>query len=278
MYVFILQSTDSTPNAFSYSIRFPGELRTTYTSFAITYNWKTNQLFEADAFETRYLDEDDGGPPSYYKEGFLAIQNAIATSLMNQSCPSSVVGNTIPEIFVQRFPQPGENVNELVKNIQFLMALIFLLSLNYTFMNSVRFISIEKENQLKEAMKIMGLDSWMHYLSWFIRTLTMLSISMIFITILLTVIYLFFLNIQTPFTEFCSVSLWFFFAETMVRSDSSNFSEFQFIMFVHIPHWLLHLLNYIWFCILCIFHKIKIGNDRFHYPMVCHICSVFLSL
>lgn len=54
-------------------------------------------------------------------------------------------------------------------------------------MNSVRFISIEKEKQLKEAMKIMGLASWMHYLSWFIRTLIMLSISMLFISLLLTV-------------------------------------------------------------------------------------------
>lgn len=209
LYVSILQNTDSTPNAFSYSIRFPGELRTPDSSFMATYNWETNQLFEADAFQTRHLSDEDGGPPSYYKEGFLAIQNAIATSLMsNQSCPSSVA-ETIPEIFVQRFPQPGENVNELVKHIQFLMALIFLMSLNYTFMNSVRFISIEKENQLKEAMKIMGLDSWMHYLSWFIRTLTMLSISMIFITILLTVIYIFLLNIKTLFTEyFCF--LWLF--------------------------------------------------------------------
>lgn len=201
MYVPILQNTDSIPNAFSYSIRFPGELRTVYTSsLGSTYNWKTNQLFEADSFETRYFNEDDGGNPSYYKEGFLAIQNAIATSLMSQSCQSSVA-ETIPEIDIQRFPQPGENVSDLVRYIQVLMALIFLMSLNYTFMNSVRFISIEKENQLKEAMKIMGLDSWMHYLSWFIRTLTMLSISMIFITILLTVIYLFCLNIQTPFTE-----------------------------------------------------------------------------
>lgn len=41
--------------------------------------------------------------------------------------------------------------------------------------------------QLKEAMKIMGLSSRIHYLSWFIRTMTMLTISMVLIDALLTV-------------------------------------------------------------------------------------------
>lgn len=198
IFEFLFQTTSRMPNDLSYSIRFPGELRKAFNNPLApdAHNWKTNQLFETDAFEGRFPGEQDGGPPSYYKEGFLAIQNAITRTFINQS-RSSLNANDepVPTIVVNRFPYPEESLNVFVRNLQLMMALIFLMSLNYTFMNAVRFISIEKEKQLKEAMKIMGLSSWMHYLSWFIRTLVMLSISMICITILLTVIIILFFNI-----------------------------------------------------------------------------------
>lgn len=144
-------------------------------------NWQTNVLFGADGYTIKHPDLDDAGPPSYYKEGFVAIQNAIANAFVGMNNAS------MPEIRTQRFPTPKHLRNVFASDFQFLMPLFFLMSLNYTFMNTVRFISIEKEKQLKEAMKIMGLANWMHYLSWFIRTLIMLFISMTLITILLTV-------------------------------------------------------------------------------------------
>lgn len=145
------------------------------------FSWQTNVLFGADGYTIKHPNEDDAGPPSYYKEGFLAIQNAIARAFV------AINNATMPEIQAQRFPTPKHLTNVFASDFQFLMPLFFLMSLNYTFMNAVRFISIEKEKQLKEAMKIMGLANWMHYLSWFIRTLLMLFISMMLITILLTV-------------------------------------------------------------------------------------------
>lgn len=147
------------------------------------FNWQTNWLFPNDGYANRFPDQQDGGPPSYWNEGFLAIQNAIANAHINLN-----QGNvSMPEILMQRFPTPPMIVNIFTSQFQILMPFFFLMSLNYTFMNTVRFISIEKEKQLKEAMKIMGLASWMHYLSWFIRTIIMLSISMLLIIVLLTV-------------------------------------------------------------------------------------------
>lgn len=144
-------------------------------------NWQTGVLFGPDGYTIKHPNEDDAGPPSYYKEGFLAIQNAIAKAFI------MIKNTTMPDIEMRRFPTPKHVINIFASEFQVLMPLFFLLSLNYTFMNTVRFISIEKEKQLKEAMKIMGLASWMHYLSWFVRTLIMLTTSMLFITILLTV-------------------------------------------------------------------------------------------
>lgn len=174
------------PKKLAYSLRFPAELRTSEVPGYLRpedFNWQTNLLFPNDGYANRNPDLEDGGPPSYWNEGFLTIQNAIANAHIEINRGNA----SMPEIQMQRFPTPPMTVNIFTSELQILMPLFFLMSLNYTFMNTVRFISIEKEKQLKEAMKIMGLANWMHYLSWFIRTIIMLSISMLLIIILLTV-------------------------------------------------------------------------------------------
>lgn len=125
--------------------------------------------------------------PSYRNEGFLAIQNAIAKTLITQNDASI----RIPEIQVQRFPTPTYTRVGLTKLLPWLLPLFLLISVNYTFMNTIRFIVMEKEKQLKETMRIMGLANWMHYLTWFIRTIILLLISFLVITILLTVTIVF---------------------------------------------------------------------------------------
>lgn len=185
------QSTSEVPKNLAYSLRFPAELRTSLLPSYVRpedFSWQTNLLFPNDGYTNRFPYEDDGGPPSYTMEGFLAIQNAITKAFVDIN---KSLDETMPDIRMQRFPTPSHTLNLFATELQMLMPLFFLMSLNYTFMNTVRFISIEKEKQLKEAMKIMGLASWMHYLSWFIRTIVMLSIAMVFITILLMVLLIF---------------------------------------------------------------------------------------
>lgn len=53
----------------------------------------------------------------------------------------------------------------------FLSPLIWL-SFMYFVINTVRFIALEKEKQLKEAMKIMGLPNWLHWTGWFIKSMS----------------------------------------------------------------------------------------------------------
>lgn len=52
-----------------------------------------------------------------------------------------------------------------------------MLSFVYPTINTVRFIAIEKEKQLKEAMKIMGLPNWLHWTGWFVKTMIFMTIS-----------------------------------------------------------------------------------------------------
>lgn len=119
----------------------------------------------------------------YYSEKFLAIQNSIARNFIKSL---NSIGE-IPEIFVQAMPYPAYITDEFLMVMQTVGPLFFLFCFNYTFMSTIRFVSTEKEKQLKESMKIMGLPLWIHWFSWFVRTIIMLSISMIGITILLKV-------------------------------------------------------------------------------------------
>lgn len=172
------------PKNLIYSIRFPFTPRRSGEDS----NWKTDLLYESYDYKIRQPQEGTGGFPSYYREFFLHIQNAIAIAFvdMNQLLNKTF---SMPEIRMQRFPTPPVMTHDF-SNSAF-VAILFLLSFNYNFVNTVRFITIEKETQLKETMKIMGLSNWIHYLSWFIRSIVILLIDVIIITIFLTVLHCF---------------------------------------------------------------------------------------
>lgn len=162
------------PKVLSYSLRYPPEL----------FDWATNRLFPPGAFEHPIdLESNTGSDPSYYKTRFLTIQNLISHQFIKMTNSSA----KIPEINVKRLPYPPHTKDDFLNNLQLTASLFFLICFNYTFMNTIRFVSTEKEKQLKESMNIMGLPMWIHWLSWFVRTIIMLSLSMIGITLLLKV-------------------------------------------------------------------------------------------
>lgn len=164
----------------SYSLRFPARLRDKL-AFSNEINWNTNQIFPSTAF-----DRPETASDMYYTEKFLSIQNSIACNFI-KSLNSIPEIPEIPDIFVQAMPYPAYTNDPFLLFMQSVGPVFFLFCFNYTFMSTIRFVSTEKEKQLKEAMKIMGLPLWIHWFSWFVRTIIMLSISMIGITILLKV-------------------------------------------------------------------------------------------
>lgn len=88
---------------------------------------------------------------------------------------------------MQRLPYPPYNKDILLEGLKSLVSLVVLLSFIYPCINTVRFIAMEKEKQLKEAMKIMGLPNWLHWLGWFIKSMAFMMISITLIVILLKV-------------------------------------------------------------------------------------------
>ncbi|XP_031638223.1 ATP-binding cassette sub-family A member 3-like, partial [Contarinia nasturtii] len=169
------------PKNLVYTLRFPSELRNALDP--LIFHWQTNMqypLFSGGG--PRKKSSDTGGAPNYFSEGFLSIQNAIANAFMTLSSNDSAHTSNIQ---MQRFPYPPYTNDILFDGLEGSVGLFIMLSFVYSIISTVRFIAVEKEKQLKEIMKIMGMPVWLHWTSWFVRTMTFLLISNTFLVALL---------------------------------------------------------------------------------------------
>lgn len=78
----------------------------------------------------------------------------------------------LPDLFMNRFPFP-EYVNDLLGiALEFTIPIIFMVAFLYSAINNIKYVALERELQLKEAMKIMGLPGYMHWIAWFAKCMT----------------------------------------------------------------------------------------------------------
>ncbi|XP_074034978.1 phospholipid-transporting ATPase ABCA3 isoform X2 [Leptinotarsa decemlineata] len=179
------------------SIRFPGELKLTSN---LEENWKTNLVYPVFQFAgPRSYPDPTGSIPNYYKEGFLGLQYAVTASLIlasnnftfdnfnDPNLASWALENRVPDINMRRFPYAAWSEDPLLVVLKAVLGLIIMISFVYTAINNIRAITTEKEKQLKEAMKIMGLPNWLHWLAWFTKNFIFLLISAIIMVVLLKV-------------------------------------------------------------------------------------------
>lgn len=152
----------------------------------LLYNWQTDQSvpFENEPGPRVPKEEDGGLPPGYIREGFLAVQHAIARAFVRLQNPT---GPAMVPVQMQRFPFPPYRYDFLLAGLEEFLAVSIVLSFIYPCINTVKLIALEKERQLKEAMKIMGLPGWMHWAGWFVRSIIYLSIMISIIVIILKV-------------------------------------------------------------------------------------------
>ncbi|XP_066260323.1 phospholipid-transporting ATPase ABCA3-like [Euwallacea similis] len=183
------------------TLRLSGELRDTESSSTQTPNWLTNLIFPLQQTAgPREAKNNYGATPGYRNEGFLALQHLISIFIS-----MVIAGNEIPSIHnisgwnetlekdpmplikMVRFPHAAWTSDELLTALQSFVGMIFMLSYVYTCINIVKTITTEKEKQLKESMKIMGLPNWLHWTAWFLKSFTFLFISIILMVVFLKV-------------------------------------------------------------------------------------------
>lgn len=180
------------PKDLSYTLRFPSELRYNYEGLRLVsiFNWKTNLLYPLESGGgPNGGDGDMGGVPQYHSDGFLTIQNSIACAYIQIKCNETDCKNDapIPKIHMQRYPYPPFVADNFLDALEIILPLFIILAFAYSIIATVRLIGVEKEKQLKEVMKIMGMPIWLHWFSWFFRSIIFFVISISIMVALLKV-------------------------------------------------------------------------------------------
>lgn len=119
----------------------------------------------------------------YITYGFAYIQDMIDHSIITEQTGK----NDLPGIVLQQFPYPCYIDDEFIMAISRTFPLFMVLSWVYTCAMIVKSIVHEKEQRLKETMRVMGLGNTIHWIGWFIDSI----IPMIFTIFLLTLILVF---------------------------------------------------------------------------------------
>lgn len=147
--------------------------------------------------------------PGYVNEMFLALQHMLSTELISLLTDEDI--RTF-QVNVQRYPHPPYIQDQAQEALQLLFPMFMMLSFSYTAVNIIKAITVEKELQLKvrllnkkfssyfimiklglyynvfqEAMKIMGLPTWLHWTAWFCKQFIYLLLCTVMIVVILKV-------------------------------------------------------------------------------------------
>ncbi|XP_049868932.1 phospholipid-transporting ATPase ABCA3-like [Pectinophora gossypiella] len=169
------------PDHITVTLRFPAVMRQPMLEHPIRASWRTNLLFPLFPRPGPRAPQDKygGKMPGYTPELFLAIQHALSREIIK-----SKTGTSEPKILLQRMPQLPYREDDLLIALERFISMIIMLAFAYTFVNTVRMVTAEKELQLKETMTIMGLPSWLHWLAWFIKQFSFLLVSVVLMVLL----------------------------------------------------------------------------------------------
>ncbi|XP_047994969.1 phospholipid-transporting ATPase ABCA3-like [Leguminivora glycinivorella] len=169
-----------------YSLRFPERPRQYAFYSQGSRSWQTDLTFPS--FQVpgprNPYSWEGGNAPGYVNEMFIALQHMISMELV-----AEVTGQDFSNfsVAIRRYPHPPYVLDLAVEALQFLMPMFIMISFSYTAINIVRAVTVEKELQLKETMKIMGLPTWLHWTAWFCKQFIYLLIIAILVVILVKV-------------------------------------------------------------------------------------------
>ena len=156
----------------------------------------------------------------YYFSGFSILQDAIDRALIN-----AVAGEDVqePGTFASQFPSPCYLYDTFLFTNSVILPLCMTISFVYPAAIFVQNMVAEKENRLKEFMKVMGLSNFVHGLAWFITAFVQLTFSMTVVTFILR--YMQVLLHSDPFIIWILLELYAIATITLAFLVSSLFSK-----------------------------------------------------
>eukprot|EP00038_Savillea_parva_P020504 m.31532 g.31532 ORF g.31532 m.31532 type:complete len:1880 (-) comp4810_c0_seq1:140-5779(-) len=127
------------------------------------------------------LSYDYRGVNKRVNNGFWFIQAAVDRAITTLLHPTQAKPQATPRL--KSYPFPEHTNDNFIFVIQGFFPLILVLSFLFPVMSMTRQLVAEKESRMREAMRMMGLPTWVNWLSWFIKDIIMLLITIILIVI-----------------------------------------------------------------------------------------------
>nr|XP_006817327.1 PREDICTED: ATP-binding cassette sub-family A member 2-like [Saccoglossus kowalevskii] len=112
----------------------------------------------------------------YYQFAFVLIQDIIERAIIDKRVNRTVVE---PGSYVQEFPYPCYIQDRFLFVIEHMFPIVMIISWVYYVAMLTQSIVYEKEQRLKEVMKMMGLSNAVHWVAWFITSFLEMSITII---------------------------------------------------------------------------------------------------
>lgn len=118
----------------------------------------------------------------YYTYGFVWLQDIVERAIIDKRVGRRV---TEPGGYVEEIPYPCYLQDNFLFMISKIMPMIMVVSFVYYVAMLTRSIVYEKEQRLKEVMKMMGLNNGVHWVAWFITSMLQASVTVTLITVIL---------------------------------------------------------------------------------------------
>lgn len=162
----------------------------------------------------------------YFLSGFFTFQKIIDdwvfhyTNTINSNHPYDQCKSLPANAVFVPFPSPSYDANPFYLTIGLFLGLAISMSCVYPVSRVVKSIVEEKEMKMRELMKIMGLKTWVHQLSWFISTFILFLWIAITATLIskgsflahsdISLVFAFYFLYSLSLTTFCSLCSVFF--------------------------------------------------------------------
>ncbi|KAF7257138.1 hypothetical protein EG68_05796 [Paragonimus skrjabini miyazakii] len=160
----IFNSFNSMANV-SYTIRLPN-----------TVEWQTRMLYPKFAEGKPRTFDSYASPPAYHSSGFLSIQSVIDQVIAQLFCSGNVSSTPEIDIKLQRMPFPPYLDDGFIPIIQRQLSLVIVLGFTFPVLHAIRLVLVEKQERVKETLKMLGMSNGTYWCSWLTAYLSLFAI------------------------------------------------------------------------------------------------------